>query len=262
MEQNKLKHVAIIMDGNGRWASSRSHARIWGHIRGSTIVSDIVEAASDNGIKALTLYAFSTENWSRPLFEVKILFRLLKKFLLKERKRILQNQIVFRIAGNISGLPDDTQKIIKDLAEETKDAQGMILTFAFDYGGRKELVGAVNNYIKANPGKEISEEIISQMLFTPEYPDVDLLIRTGGDQRISNFLLWQMAYAELYFSPTLWPDFSAEEFLQILSKTEGVQRRFGTLSGYMDKIDDLDYAKASHLAQQNKLQYIQVTGSH
>jgi undecaprenyl diphosphate synthase len=260
LNNNKMKHVAIIMDGNGRWANMRSHARIWGHIRGSTIVSDIVEAASDNGVKALTLYTFSSENWSRPALEVTILFKLLQKFLLKERKRLIANKIIFRVAGNICGLPLETQKLINQLSEETKNAEGMILTFAFDYGGRKEITSVMNRYIVENPGQKITEEIISSMLFTPEYPDVDLLIRTGGDQRISNFLLWQSAYAELYFSKTLWPDFSTQEFLDILGKFQLIERRFGTLSGYQDKIDNLNYTKASRLAEQNRLNYIENVG--
>lgn len=227
--QNKIKHVAIIMDGNGRWAGLRSHSRVWGHIRGSDVVSNIVEEADDFGLSALTLYAFSTENWARPLGEVKVLFKLLKKFLLKERKRILKNKIKFRVIGDISDLPEKTQKLIKDLEEETKDMPGLKLNFAFGYGGRKEIVDAVNSFIKANPQKEITIEDLSENLYIPEAGDVDLLIRTGGDQRVSNFLLWQVAYAELFFTSTKWPDFTRSEFREILDNASQRERRFGMI---------------------------------
>ena len=226
---SSYKHVAIIMDGNGRWAQARSHPRVWGHIRGSQVVSEIVEEADDLGVKSLTLYAFSTENWSRPLREVTTLFTLLKKFLLKERKRIIDNRISFKVIGDISTLPEPTIDLIEELERTTQDFEGLKLTFAFGYGGRDEIVGAVNRFILENPGKSVDENSLEKYLLRPEIGDVDLLIRTGGDQRISNFLLWQVCYAELFFTPTKWPDFSKEEFRQIIISTSKRERRFGQI---------------------------------
>src|SRR3989338_1331251 len=155
MGQSRIKHVAIIMDGNGRWANERSHQRIWGHVRGASVVSEIVEEANDLGISALTLYSFSTENWSRPLPEIKVLFKILKKFLLKERTRIISNEIRFKVIGNLSKLPKETLELIDDLENETKNNSGLKLTFAFGYGGRQEIVTACNSFFRKNPDKEI-----------------------------------------------------------------------------------------------------------
>lgn len=233
---HELKHVAIIMDGNGRWANERARPRMWGHVRGSAIVSEIVEKADSLGIKALTLYAFSTENWSRPATEVRVLFKLLYKFLLKERDRILKNRIRFRVMGDITHLPIETKNLIFSLENETKDFHGLKLTFAFGYGGRMEIVSAVNSFMLKNPGKAISEDDLAKELFVPDLGDVDLLIRTGGDQRVSNFLLWQIAYAEFFFTETKWPDFTASEFQDIIEFCASRERRFGAIS------------KLSHLA--------------
>ena len=241
---DKLKHVAIIMDGNGRWAQYRAHKRVWGHIRGSSVVSDIVERSDDLGVKALTLYAFSTENWSRPPAEVKTLFKLLKKFLLRERKRILVNRIQFKIIGDISKLPEETQELVKNLQEETKNFTGLKLTFAFGYGGRLEIVEAVNKLIST--GQEVTEESISSAMWAPECGDVDLLIRTGGDHRVSNFLLWQIAYAELFFTDTKWPDFTADEFENILRSVEGRERRFGSVVETQSLTDSKLMAREHH----------------
>jgi len=230
-----IKHVAIIMDGNGRWANQRLRPRVWGHVRGSTVVSDIVQAADDLGVKALTLYAFSTENWSRPSQEVNVLFRLLHKFLLKERKRLLANKVSFCVIGNTSRLPQDTKDLIAKLESETKDFTGLKLTFCFSYGARMELVHAMNEFMVANPGKEITEADIQDHLMRPETGDVDLLIRTGGEQRVSNFLLWQIAYAELCFTPTKWPDFTASELTRIIESVGKRERRFGGLSPSADR---------------------------
>lgn len=230
----KIKHVAIIMDGNGRWAQERAHRRLWGHVRGSRVVSNIVERASDLGLTALTLYAFSTENWSRPLPEVQGLFSLLKKFLLQEEKKIISNNIRFKVIGDISRLPEATQRIILNLEKKTEWAKGLKLSFAFSYGGRDELVRSVNNFISTNPGKKITEENLNSFLMTADCGDVDLLIRTGGDQRISNFLLWQVAYAELYFTQTKWPEFTPKEFEEILQKVACRERRFGTVEAQED----------------------------
>lgn len=225
--KHKLNHVAIIMDGNGRWAQQRAHERVWGHVRGSSVVSDIVQEADNLGIKCLTLYAFSTENWSRPEGEVKTLFKLLKKFLEKEKNRILKNKIQFKVIGEISKLPQITQDLILNLEETTKDFEGLKLTFAFGYGGRDEIVKAVKKLVEKN--LDITEENISKEMYRPNIGDVDLLIRTGGDQRVSNFLLWQVAYAEMYFTETKWPDFKVCEFRNIIKSVACRERRFGAV---------------------------------
>ncbi len=224
-DSSNLSHVAIIMDGNGRWAKKRSHLRAWGHVRGSLVVSDIVQEASDLGIPELTLYAFSTENWSRPIHEVRTLFNLLKKFLIRERKRLIDNNVLFKVVGDISVLPHETIELIKELENITKFNQGIKLNFAFNYGGRKEIVEAVNRALDKN--EKITEGSILQNL---DLPEVDLLIRTGGEKRISNFLLWQMAYSELYFTNTMWPDFTKKEFNFIIEEYKTRERRFGSIS--------------------------------
>jgi undecaprenyl diphosphate synthase len=226
-----IKHVAIIMDGNGRWAKKRFRPRIWGHVRGSNVVSQIVQAADEADLEALTLYAFSTENWSRPLEEVSSLFKLLKKFLLKEKSRILSNNIKFKVIGEIQNLPSETVSLIREVEELSSNANGLQLTFAFNYGGRAEIIRAVNAFQIANPKKLMTESDLTSLMYRPETGDVDLMIRTGGEQRISNFLLWQMAYAELYFTQTKWPDFTPEEFKQIINQVSGRERRFGSVSG-------------------------------
>jgi undecaprenyl diphosphate synthase len=223
-----LKHIAIIMDGNGRWAKMRSHPRVWGHIRGSNTVSDIVETANDIGVQALTLYAFSSENWCRPQLEIKVLFRLLHKFLQKEKNRILKNQIRFRVIGDITHLPNTTKKLINELELDTANMKGLKLTFAFGYSGRTEIVQAMNQFIKLHPSEEVTEKALSQYMALPDLDDVDLLIRTGGDQRVSNFLLWQIAYAELFFTETKWPDFTSDEFKEIIQAVSLRERRFGS----------------------------------
>ncbi|MFY7991685.1 MAG: polyprenyl diphosphate synthase [Bacteriovoracaceae bacterium] len=242
---SSIKHVAIIMDGNGRWAQKRLRPRVWGHIRGSSIISNIVEAADGKGLNALTLYAFSTENWSRPIAEVSTLFNLLKKFLIKERTRLLKNNICFKVIGDITNLPVETQKLISETEEMTKAAKGLKLTFAFSYGGRSEILNSVNQFIKNNPNKEMSEKDLASSLYNPESGDVDLLIRTGGDQRISNFLLWQMAYAELYFTPTKWPDFSTSEFKKILDNVTQRERRFGSVCAESDLTSSIEKAEVN-----------------
>lgn len=225
-----IKHVAIIMDGNGRWANQRLRPRVWGHIRGSAVVSDIVQSADDLGVSALTLYAFSTENWNRPAEEVGVLFKLLHKFLLKERKRILENNISFRVIGDTEALPVEAKALISRLENETHDNTGLKLTFCFGYGGRREIVAAANRFMANNPGMPMTENDLQSNLFRPDVGEVDLLIRTGGEQRVSNFLLWQIAYAELYFTPTKWPDFTGSELEKIIASVSQRDRRFGGLS--------------------------------
>ena len=224
------KHVAIIMDGNGRWAVNRGRHRIWGHIRGSKNISQIVETVSHLKIKALTLYSFSTENWSRPLKEIQIIFSLINKYIKKERSKIIENHICFKTIGNMENLPQSTATCIKDLEHTTKLARGLKLTFAFDYGGRTDIVNSINKFIGRHPTKEMTEKDLTDNLSCPELGDVDLLLRTGGDQRISNFLLWQSAYAELFFTKTKWPDFTSNELVDIFNQFSKRKRRFGSIS--------------------------------
>lgn len=248
---NSINHVAIIMDGNGRWAEKRLHKRVWGHVRGASIVSDIVEEADELNIGALTLYAFSSENWSRPSSEVEVLFLLLKKFIIKERNRIIKNLICFKVMGNISGLPESTKKLIYELEEETKDLGGLKLTFAFGYGGQDDIVQSINSYIESNPGQTITAEKIEKNLLTKDIGNVDLLIRTGGDQRISNFLLWQIAYAELAFTSTPWPAFTRKEFRNIYSEVSLRKRRFGSLG------EAASFSHSAKKALDNKKHFIE-----
>lgn len=241
-----IKHVAIIMDGNGRWAQSRRRPRVWGHVRGANRVSEVVTYASDMGLEALTLYGFSTENWSRPLPEIKSLFKILKKFLLNERKKMIENNIQFKMIGNISKLNEETKQIINEIEAVTANNTGLKLSLAFSYGGRQEIVDATNKFMKENPGKEMTMESLSASLYRPETGDVDLLIRTAGDQRVSNFLLWQMSYAELFFSQTLWPDFTQEEFYSIVNSVEQRERRFGSVG-----LDQASLENSKIIAKEN-----------
>ena len=236
------------MDGNGRWAKMRSHPRVWGHVRGTAVVSEIVEAADKLGVNALTMYAFSSENWCRPQTEVSVLFSLLYKFLRKERQRIISNKIRFRIMGDITNLPEHTKKLIAQLEEETRYHSGLKLTFAFGYGGRSEISSAMNRFMRDYPGQEISDEKLNSYLMIPDLGDVDLLIRTGGDQRISNFMLWQIAYAEMYFSPTKWPDFNACEFKEIIELVSMRERRFGAIAPSTDLQSNIAVAKENQRA--------------
>lgn len=240
---HNIKHVAVIMDGNGRWAKQRSHPRVWGHVRGSAVVSHIVQEADDLGIEALTMYAFSSENWSRPQTEVLVLFNLLYKFLKKERARILKNNIRFKIMGDISNLPEQTKKLIGQLESETAHHTGLKLTFAFGYGARAEIAYAVNRFMKANPGKDITEDALNEYLMIPDLGDVDLLIRTGGDHRVSNFMLWQIAYAEMFFTETKWPDFTITEFRYIIEQVAKRERRFGAVAPAASLQDNIIVAR-------------------
>lgn len=217
------------MDGNGRWAEQRGKPRVWGHIRGVRTVVDIVEAANDLDIDSLTLYAFSTENFSRPRNEVKILFRLLEKFLISEEKKIIKNNIQFDVIGDLELLPSRAKSRVDSLKVKTDSHTGLKLVFAFCYGARTEIENAVNQWIKLNPGKPLNQEDIQKCLYRPDLNEMDLIIRTGGEYRLSNFLLWQSAYAELYFSPTFWPEFSGFELASILDQVSQRERRFGSI---------------------------------
>jgi undecaprenyl diphosphate synthase len=221
-----LNHVAIIMDGNGRWANERSRPRVWGHVRGSHVISKIIEAADRLNIKELTLYAFSTENWRRPQKEILVIFKLLEKFLAKERERVLRNNIIFKVIGSSENIPIFILDKINKLTEESAHNSGLKLNFAFNYGGRLEIVELINQLPSPELGK-MTVDRFDQLLKMQSCSDVDLLIRTGGDRRVSNFLLWQIAYGELYFTDTKWPDFTETEFIKIIEGFMKIDRRFG-----------------------------------
>lgn len=230
--QNLPFHVAIIMDGNGRWAKKRLLNRIKGHEKGSESVRAIVRASREIGIRILTLYAFSTENWQRPQTEIYALMTLLKKFLISEQKEMLDNNIRLNTIGQTERLPEDVRRELQKNIMLTRKNDGLILNLALSYGGRAEIVRAVKEIaIKAKDGRidpdSITPDLISKHLYTAEMPDPDLLIRTSGEMRISNFLLWQLAYTEIFITDTLWPDFGKDEFMRILKNYQQRERRFG-----------------------------------
>ena len=227
-------HVAIIMDGNGRWAKKRLLNRISGHERGSETVRTIVRTCRQLGITYLTLYAFSTENWQRPKAEVDALMVLLTRFLQSERKEMVENNIRLRVIGQVERLPQKVRQALEQTMTATRELTGMNLILALSYGGRAEIVRMVQSVAeKIKRGiidpDAVNQELISEHLYTRDIPDPDLLIRTSGEMRISNFLLWQIAYTELFVTKTLWPDFSKEEFLQILKDFTLRLRRFGAV---------------------------------
>ena len=226
------RHVAIIMDGNGRWAEERHRPRLFGHKAGVDAVRDVVETARSIGIEVLTLYAFSTENWNRPEGEVSGLMGLLKNYLLAELRTMLHNDIRLQCLGNQQRLPEDVRTVLQQTIGETSTCSAMTLNLALNYGGRSELVEAVRRITRlCQDGslecQAIDETTIQNHLFTAGQPDPDLLIRTGGEHRLSNFLLWQASYAELYFTDTKWPDFRKAQFLAAIDDFSRRQRRFG-----------------------------------
>lgn len=223
------KHIAMIMDGNGRWAKEHDLPRAEGHCRGAEMIDRMVEAASDRGIKYLTLYAFSEENWNRPSDEVVALMQLLRHFLSNRRARMIEKGIRFRAIGDFDKLPTDVQKEIVETQEATASGDRMMLIVALSYGARQEICRAINRVI-ASGAKEISPEEFSGWLDTDGIPDPDLLIRTSGEFRISNFLLWQLAYSELYFTEKLWPDFDERELEKAMEIYASRERRFGLTS--------------------------------
>ncbi|MEN8775649.1 MAG: isoprenyl transferase [Polaribacter sp.] len=233
--QRVPKHVAIIMDGNGRWAKSKGMNRIFGHKNALTAVRESVEAASLINVKAITLYAFSTENWKRPKLEVDALMSLLINSLKKELADFIKNGVKVNAIGSTENLPKKAQKVLNDVIFETKNNTKITLTFALSYGSREEIVNAIKNISKKVVNKELSEKEITEKtinnhLYTFNLPNVDLMIRTSGEYRISNFLLWQMAYAELYFTDILWPDFRKEHFYDAIIDYQNRERRFGKTS--------------------------------
>lgn len=228
-------HVAIIMDGNGRWARKRFLPRLEGHRQGAKAVRRAVEFCRRRGIHYLTLYAFSTENWQRPPSEVTGLMRLLSQFLDSELEELHANDIRFRTIGDLGRLPDHLRRKVQAGIEKTRNNKTLLLSIALSYGGRQELVNAAIGIARAVKSGKLDEASITERLFatfldTYGAPDPDLLIRTGGETRISNFLLWQCAYAELYFTPTLWPDFGEDAFTEALEEYRSRQRRFGMIS--------------------------------
>jgi len=234
------RHVAIIMDGNGRWAKERSLPRIMGHKEGAKSVKNIVRTARELNLEVLTLYAFSTENWKRPSMEVQGLMTLLKTYLKSELHNMLENNISLRCLGEIDKLPPDVKKVltrvIKETAQKTQESlPGLILNLALSYGSRSEIVRAARIMAEKSVSgqfcpEDFSEQLFAAHLYTAGLPDPDLLIRTGGENRLSNFLLWQLSYAEFYITDTMWPDFNAESFIEALAEFQKRERRFGQTS--------------------------------
>jgi undecaprenyl diphosphate synthase len=231
-QQNIPAHVAIIMDGNGRWAKKQGMLRIMGHREGVRTVKEIVRAAPDAGIKVLTLYAFSTENWKRPALEVQALMALLKTYLQSELAELTANGVSLRCLGEREKLPLEVQTILAEVIAATASNSRLVLNLALNYGGRNEIIRAARALAwraktgELDPG-EISEELFGSHLDTAGLPDPDLVIRTGGESRLSNFLLWQASYAELYITETLWPDFTSNDLTRAIEDYQARQRRFG-----------------------------------
>lgn len=233
--KNIPTHLAIIMDGNGRWAKNLGKQRVFGHREGVKRVQEVVETAQREGIQYLTLYTFSTENWNRPKEEVSVLMRLLVRSLKTELNKMLKNGVRLNTIGNQDRLPEEVKEMLGECVEKTKNNDRLVLTLALNYGGKEELTQMVqqislkvkNNIISP---ENVDETIINKHLYTQNLPEVDLLIRTGGEHRISNFLLWQIAYAELYFTPTYWPEFDTDALKEAIANYQNRERRFGKTS--------------------------------
>lgn len=228
------KHVAIIMDGNGRWAKKRLKNRIFGHRQGIKVVKNIIDYSVKRGIKYLTLYTFSSENWQRPQLEVKALMGFLKEYLKKEEDWLVESGIKLNILGNVEKLPEEVKDVLREAKEKTGKCKKMVLNLALSYGGREEIVRAIKKLLtKFEEGKigkdNVDEVLFEKFLDTAGQPDPDLIIRTSGEYRISNFLLWQSAYTEFYFTETLWPDFTTEEYELALQDYMRRERRFGKI---------------------------------
>ncbi len=228
-------HIAIIMDGNGRWAKKKNLHRIRGHMKGVDAVREVVTACRELGIKVLTLYAFSIENWQRPVEEVNALMGLLKEYLIKECPEMLRNNIRLNAIGRLEDLPSDVLEVLRETIKQTEGCDGMILNLALSYGGRLEILHALKRiFLDLKEGRireeEIDPPLFSKYLWTSGLPDPDLLIRTSGEFRLSNFLLWQIAYTEIYVTKTLWPDFDRKELLRAIADYQSRERRFGRIS--------------------------------
>ena len=228
------KHVAIIMDGNGRWAKARNMIRVQGHRAGAESVREVVEAAGEFGVKYLTLYAFSVENWTRPKGEINTLMRLLGSFLKNELPGLMKNNVRLQAIGRLTDLPENVRAELHDCIEATRNNTGLVLILALSYSGRVEIIEAVQSIIREIKlghidSAQIDDQLFHHHLYTRYYPDPDLLIRTSGEMRLSNFLLWQLSYTEIYITPTLWPDFRRDHFAQALIDYGNRQRRFGAV---------------------------------
>ena len=229
------RHIAIIMDGNGRWAKKHMLKRVMGHERGADAVRMTVRTCRELGVRYLTLYAFSVENWQRPKNEVQALMSLLETYLKTELKEMKETGIRLSVIGDIDGFPESVRDLLVRAIEETSENREMVLTLALGYGGRDEIVHAVRNIVRDSGStritpESITKEFFSQRLYTAGMPDPDLLIRTSGENRLSNFLLWQMAYTELYFTDVLWPDFSKDDLIEAIVDYQARERRFGLTS--------------------------------
>ena len=233
MDRNVPQHIAIIMDGNGRWAKEKNRPRTAGHYQGTENVRNIAIKANDMGVKVLTLYAFSTENWKRPQEEVNYLMGLPAIFITKFLKELMEKGIKNATIGDLSAFPESTRKVLEEAMEKTRDNKNMTLVFAMNYGGRKDIVDGINryvdDYVSGRVREKMTEELFNSYLSTAEYPEIDLMIRTSLDYRLSNFLLWQLSYTELYFTDTYWPDFTPEEFEKAIKNFTQRSRRFGGL---------------------------------
>ncbi len=234
-----LNHLAIIMDGNGRWAKKRGHPRVFGHIRGATALRAIVTECTKLGMGYLTLYAFSTENWGRPTDEVQLLMKLLCKYLLRQQKTLLKQNIRFCAIGDLDKLPVIAKKIVLDTIQKTSHNTGLCMTFALSYGSRQEITKVVQAAAReVQSGKldpaQITEDYINSHLFTQDMPDPDMIIRTSGELRLSNFLLWQAAYSEIYVTPKLWPEFKPADLHEALEDYDKRHRRFGLTREQVD----------------------------
>ena len=228
------KHVAIIMDGNGRWAKAKNMVRVQGHRAGADSVREVVKAAGEFGVKYLTLYAFSVENWKRPKSEVHTLMTLLEKFLREQLSELMENNIRLQAIGRLSDLPENVRERLHECIQATRENNGLTVIFALSYSGRVEIIEAVHSIIREIrlghlDSAQIDEQVFNHHLYTRYYPDPDLLIRTSGEMRLSNFLLWQLSYTEIYVTQTLWPDFRRHDFALALLDYGNRQRRFGSV---------------------------------
>ena len=241
--ENLPQHIAIIMDGNGRWAKKKGAVRVFGHKSAVKAVRDVTEAAAELGIKYLTLYAFSTENWSRPKAEVEALMKLLVSTIRKEVKTLTKNNVKLKAIGNTEDLPKVCQKELKEAEVITKDNSGLTLTLALSYSGRWDIINAVKSIaLDVKSGKvepnNIDSSLFSKYLSTDQMPDPELMIRTSGEMRVSNFLLWQLAYSEIYISPILWPDFRREHLYEAILDYQTRERRFGKTSEQVNLLNN------------------------
>ena len=230
------RHVAIIMDGNGRWAAKRHRPRTYGHEAGVRAVKEVVTATAELGVAYLTLYTFSVENWKRPKLEVSALMSLLTRTTINELDELNKNNVKLIVTGRINGLPKQRREVIQDAVQKTRQNTGLVLNLALNYGGRTEILDAVKAIVESAKGgmldvPDIDEELFSSFLYTADIPDPDLLIRTSGEWRISNFLLWQTSYTELYIIDTLWPDFGRKELYEAIIDYQRRERRFGQVIG-------------------------------